>query len=391
MVRLAQVVAALDGLYDPEWAEPWDAVGLVCGDPDAEVRRVLFAVDPVAGTAEEAIRRDADLLVCHHPLLLRPVHGVAATTYKGRLLHQLVTAGVALFVAHTNADVARPGVSDALAHRLGLRAGPPLRRRATATDKLVTFVPATAVEAVVDALSAAGAGIIGDYRRCAWWTDGTGTFLAGENTSPAVGSPGAVTRVAEARVEMVLPRARRAAVLSALRAAHPYEEPAYDVIELADGAAEQGDQGLGLGRLGELSRPTTLREFARRAAAALPRTPAGLRVAGDLDATVRTVAVCGGAGDDLLAEASSAGAEVFLTADLRHHPAAEHLAGGGPALIDAGHWATEWPWLADAADRLRAALAGLSATVEVTVSSQVTDPWTAVAGDVAALPTEETA
>ena len=129
MPRLGDVVAVLDELYDPRWAESWDAIGLVCGDPDNEINRVLFAVDPVSAVVDEAILIGAELLVTHHPLFLRPVHGVAATTPKGQVVHRLLTAGIALHVVHTNADVARPGVSDALADVLGLRDLAPLDPR----------------------------------------------------------------------------------------------------------------------------------------------------------------------------------------------------------------------------------------------------------------------
>lgn len=371
--RLGDVVAALDQLYEPAWAEPWDAVGLVAGESEAVVGRVLFAIDPVAAVADEAVEIGADLLVTHHPLFLRPVHGVPATTAKGRLLHRLITAGVALFVAHTNADVASPGVSDALAATLGLHAVRPLDPHpADPLDKIVTFVPNEDVDRVLDALAAAGAGAIGDYSRCAWTAAGTGTFLPGPAARPAIGRPGRVERVPETRLEMVLPRLRRATVVAALRTAHPYEEPAYDVFELALPAGLRGH-----GRLGELPVPISLRGFVESAARCLPATASGVRATGDPERLVWTVAVSGGSGDDLIPAARRAGAHVLLAADLRHHPASEAAEEeGAPALVDAAHWATEWPWLRDAAERLRSALEATGTTVETAVSHRRTDPWT---------------
>jgi dinuclear metal center YbgI/SA1388 family protein len=365
---LREVLAVLDGLYDPRTAASWDAVGLVCGDPDAPVRRVLFAVDPVAAVAEEARVQGADLLVTHHPLFLRAVHGVPATTPKGRVVHRLLTGGCALLVAHTNADVARPGVSDALAAALGIPAGEPLAPDpGPALDKVVTFVPHAQATAVLDALAAAGAGAIGNYDRCAFTVEGTGTFrpLAGAN--PTIGQVGTVETVAETRLELVLPRARRAAVLAALRAAHPYEEPAFDVHELA---AEPSS--CGIGRICELPAAEPLSAFVERAVRGLPRTAGGVRVAGDPDRPVRRVAVCGGAGDSLFGAVRAADVDVYLTSDLRHHPASEAVENGGPALVDVAHWAGEWPWLQYAADALRAGV-----NVETNVSTLVTDPWTA--------------
>ncbi|WP_067485216.1 Nif3-like dinuclear metal center hexameric protein [Actinomadura hibisca] len=265
-MRLSHVIAALEALYPPAWAESWDAVGLVCGDPDQEVGRVLLAVDPVTAVVDEALEWGADLLITHHPLLLRPVNGVPATTPKGRLVHRLIRGGTALYTAHTNADVADPGVSDALARAVGVTG--PLRPLAPSPD---------------------------DPRR-------------------------------------------------------------------------------GLGRIGDLPEAVTLKEFTAQVAAGLPATAWGVRAAGDPDRMVRSVAVCGGSGDSLLETARTSGADVYLTADLRHHPASEYLERPGPALLDAAHWATEHPWLADAERALRAALPAAE-PLQTRVSTLVTDAW----------------
>ncbi|MGQ0623479.1 MAG: Nif3-like dinuclear metal center hexameric protein [Sporichthyaceae bacterium] len=371
---LAEVVAVIGRYYDPRWAQPWDAVGLVCGDPDAPVRKVLFAVDPVAAVVSEALAWGADLLVTHHPLFLRGVHGVPATTYKGRLVHRLITGGAALLVAHTNADCASGGVNDALTDALALPRGLPIEADpADPLDKLTTFVPHADAERLLDALAAAGAGAIGDYERCAFTTTGTGTFRPRPGARPAIGQVGAVETVGESRLELVLPRARRAAVVAALRAAHPYQEPAFDVIELA---ALQGARGIG--RICELAEPETLTAFVERVRCGLPATASGIRVAGDAQRLVRRVAVCGGAGDSLLGAVRAAQVDVYVTADLRHHPASEAMEAAGPALVDVAHWASEWPWLAHGAAALAAGLAacGYLDTVETRVSTVVTDPWT---------------
>jgi dinuclear metal center YbgI/SA1388 family protein len=363
--RLADVLELLEELYPAASAESWDAVGLVCGDPSAIVRRVLLAVDPVETVVDEVVDGGFDLLLTHHPLYLRGTTSVAATTPKGRVVHRLLSAGAALHVAHTNADVADPGVSDALAELFGLRDLRPLSPAAgQALDKLVVYVPVDEQEALLDVLAAAGAGQIGDYDRCAWSTTGTGTFRPLPGADPTLGEVGRIERVQEARLEVVLPRERRARVLRAMLDAHSYEEPAYDLLELA---AVPGSRGLG--RVGELPEPRPLGELTSRAAVVLPATAWGVRAAGDPSALVTTLAVCGGSGDSLLSAAARSGAQAYLTADLRHHPASERPE--GLALLDAAHWATEWPWLADAARRLTAAT-----TVETVVSTLVTDPWT---------------
>jgi len=183
---------------------------------------------------------------------------------------------------------------------------------------------------------------------------------------------GEVARVDETRVEMVFARVARSEVIEALQAAHPYEEPAFDVVELASWPGNEGT-----GRVGELSVPMTLRAFAALVGSTLPATAGGGRVAGDLDREVRRIAVCGGAGDAYLRQASTSGADVYVTADLRHHVVSEHLADGGCAVIDMPHWATEWPWLGHAAGRLRARLAERGTTVSTAVSTTPTDPWMA--------------
>lgn len=372
MVRLGDVIGVLEGWFDPGWAQPWDAVGLVCGDVDEPVQRVLLAVDAVPETVAEALDAGAQLLITHHPLLLTGVHGVPADAPKGALVHRMIRGGLAHYVAHTNADVADPGVSDALAEALGLNVLGPLEPEPDQPwDKLVVFVPSADAAGLLDALAQAGAGSIGAYERCAWMTEGTGTFRPLQGAHPAIGEIGRSEQVAETRVEMVCPPARRDAVLCALRAAHPYEEPAFDLLRTAPPPS-----GRGTGRIGELAAPMTLAEFARHTAAALPATKWGVRVAGDAQRPVRTVAVCGGSGGALAEAARSAGADVLVTADLRHHPALETVTergGSGMALLDAAHWATEAPWLDALAARLRQRL---GTTVETTVSRLVTDPWT---------------
>jgi dinuclear metal center YbgI/SA1388 family protein len=370
--RLADLIAILDGWYDPRWAEPWDAVGLVCGDPDEPVERLLLAVDPVPATVTEALATRSQLLLTHHPLLLTPVHGVPADDPKGALVHRLIRGGAAHFVAHTNADVADPGVSDALAERVGLADVSALEAQPDEPfDKLVGYVPAADAPALLDALAAAGAGAIGDYDRCAWSTDGVGTFRPLAGAHPTIGRVGEIEVVAETRVELVVPSHRRRAVVEALRAAHPYEEPAFDLLA---GVPIPGRRGTG--RIGELPESVPLRDFVARVAAALPGTAGGVRAAGEPDRPVRTVAVCGGSGGSLAEAARRAGADAFLTADLKHHPTVEAVSergDGAMALVDAAHWATEAPWLDAVAARLRETL---GTTVEVRVSRRVTDPWT---------------
>ncbi len=368
MPALSEVVDLIHGWYPPATADSWDAVGLVAGDPAAEVAKVMFAVDPTLEVAEEAVEWGADLLVVHHPLFLSAVHGVAATTPKGRTLHTLTQGGCALLTAHTNADQAVDGVSEALALALGLSDLTPIRPApGPAFDKVVTFVPHEHAEPMRAALAASGAGAIGDYDSCTFSTPGEGRFRPLDGATPVIGSVGELEVVPETRVESVLPRSRRAAVVRALLAAHPYEEPAFDLIELAD----PGTSDTGTGRIGTVPE-MSLADFAAQVAAALPSTAHGVRVAGDPDRVVRRVAVCGGAGDFLLDDLSTADVDAYVTSDLRHHRAGEFVEQRGPALVDVAHWAAEWTWLPVVEAKLRAAMGD---TVGTRVSTRCTDPW----------------
>ena len=366
-VRLADVIEVLDGAYPPRLAQSWDSVGLVCGDPDDVLESVTVAVDATPAVVDEV--PEAGLLLAHHPLLLRGVDTVAASTPKGALVHRLIRTGRSLFTAHTNADSASPGVSDALADALGLTVDAVLEPLTTEgdLDKWVIYVPRENAEAVRESVFAAGAGHIGDYSHCSWSVSGIGQFLPHEGASPAVGSVGSVERVAEDRFEVVAPARARGAVLAAMRAAHPYEEPAFDIFALVP---PPGDAGLG--RIGTLAQPEPLRRFVSRVDAALPRTSWGVRAAGDPEMLVSRVAVCGGAGDSLLAAADRADVQAYVTADLRHHPADEHRRASNVALIDVAHWASEFPWCEQAAETLRCRF---EAALPVRVCTIRTDPW----------------
>jgi dinuclear metal center YbgI/SA1388 family protein len=366
-IRLGAVIEALDAAYPPGLAQSWDSVGLVCGDPDDAVSSVTIAVDATAAVVDTI--PDGGLLLAHHPLLLRGVDTVAADTPKGALIHRLIRSGRSLFTAHTNADSASPGVSDALAHALGLTVEAVLEPTPAQQelDKWVIFVPPENADALRAAIFAAGAGQIGDYSHCGWSVTGTGQFLPEDGATPAIGSVGAVERVVEDRIEVVASIRVRHQVLAAMRAAHPYEEPAFDVVAL-----EPLPSDVGLGRIGSLLQSEPLSTFVSRVEAALPSTSWGVRAAGDADATVSRVAVCGGAGDSLLGAAAAADVQAYVTADLRHHPADEHRRASDVALIDVAHWASEFPWCEQAADVLRSAF---GAALSIDVCRIRTDPW----------------
>jgi dinuclear metal center YbgI/SA1388 family protein len=267
---LGQLMLAVEELWPESLAEEWDEVGLVAGHPSAEVTRVMFAVDPTLEVIDEAIEWGAELLIAHHPLLLKGVTTVAANTAKGRAVHRLIESGTALLTVHTNGDSAVGGVSDVLADALGL-----------------------------------------------------------ENVAP--------------------------------------------LTPAANGLPEEG-----IGRVGDLAEAMTLGDFAARVYGILPSVAGGVRVSGDKDGLVRRIAVCGGAGDSLFDEVRASSADLFVTADLRHHPASEAreaAVNGRPYLIDVSHFASEWLWLPAAADALGNVLADQGLDVEIRVSTTNSDPW----------------
>lgn len=273
MWTVADVMDVMEARYPRHLQESWDKNGLIVGDPNQKVERVLLAVDPVAETAAQACD-GYDMLITHHPLYLRGTSFVSRLDYKGRIVHDLIKSDVALLNAHTSADAATRGVSWALAEALGINGEP------------------------------------------------------------------------------------------------------FDVID-----EDEAGNSRGLGRIGTLPHPVTLEEFAGRVERALPEGPHGIFVGApageDLSMMVETVAVSGGAGDSFLSRVAELGADVYVTADLRHHPASEHLEQGGPALICGSHWATEWLWLPHLANDLEEAAKRAGVNVEVDVSRFVTEPWLA--------------
>lgn len=371
MPLLRDVVAVLDTLYPPHWADDWDAVGTVAGDPNDAVESILFAVDPVLDVVDEAIAGKFDLIVTHHPLLLKGVHSVAATTTKGRVVHRLISHGIALHTCHTNADSPQFGVSESLALALGLSEIRPLDSDSDpGPDKWIVFVPAADADRVARSMHDAGAGHLGDYDRAQFQSSGTGSFRPLEGASPAIGSVGDVEFVPEIRIEMVGSADAREKIRAALLQTHPYEEVAYDVLRTEPTPTVRGS-----GRIGRLAEPIALGEFADRVRAALPRHHGATRIAGDLTRPVQAVGLCGGSGDFLLPAAQRAGADVYVTSDLRHHPVSEHFEQPDACpVIDVPHWAAEWTWLPVVAAQIDERLSG---TVKTHVSTLVTDPWSA--------------
>jgi dinuclear metal center YbgI/SA1388 family protein len=358
-------------LYPPGRAASWDHVGLQVGDPAWPVERVLVCLDVTGRVIAEAADGPPTLVLAHHPLLFQPLESLTPATASGRTALEAATVRVAVAAAHTNLDVARDGAgtSDPVARVLDLQDTAPLtsETREGRRLKLVTFVPPEALDGVLNAVAAAGAGRIGDYERCSFRVRGTGTFTPRPGADPYSGTVGHPAEEDEWRLEVELPRAQAGPVVAALVAAHPYEEVAYDLVPLVDGA----DHGFGL--VGALPQPLPLRAVAARIRDDLPAPH--LRYAGEPDRLVRRVAVVGGAGDSLIGAALAAGVDVYVTGDLRHHVTLDARE-KGLALVDAGHHATEAAALPTWIERLRAEASRRQRSASVVASRVDTVPWT---------------
>ena len=334
-VTVRDVWRALDEHFPFAHRADGDNVGILLGDPGASVRSALIALDATPAVLSALRRRPADLLVTHHPVVHRPLSSIRPDLAPSAAAYALLRMGVAVVSAHTNADVAPRGVSHAMARRLGLRRIRPLIPGEPSSDacKVTVFAPPSHADAILAAAAEAGGARIGEYARCSFRIEGTGTFLPRSGTDPHLGKPGREERVREVRLETVVAGNLLPAVLRAVRATHPYEEPAIDVVPLR-GAALGG----GVGAVGDLPAPESLERTLERIRQALRAR--WVRVAGPARGTVRRVAVVGGSGGEFAGAAREAGADLYVTGDVKYHQALEASASGMP-VADVGHAAGE--------------------------------------------------
>ena len=345
MTTVADILAAVDRLAPFRLAEEWDTVGLLLGDADAKVRRVLVSLDVTEAVCEEAERTKAECLLAHHPFFLKALPRVTAETREGRLALRLAEGGRAVIAAHTNLDAAAGGLNDLLAERAGLTDLEPLRAEpGPPRYKVVVFVPEADLEAVRRAAFEAGAGRIGAYAECSFASPGEGTFFAGKGTHPAAGRRGKRSAVAEHRLEMVAEESHLGAVTAAIGRAHSYETPAIDVYPLK---AMPGEAGLG--RIGRLKKAKTLARFADEVKRALGLK--ATRVAGESGRKIRRVAVCTGSGSGLVEAIRAAQCDAYLVGELKYHEA-QALAAEGIGVVLGGHYETERVPLEDWTPRL---------------------------------------
>lgn len=342
-----------------------DNPGLQVGSPEAPVKGIFVCLDVTETVIREARLRRADLIVSHHPLLFRSIRSVDLRDRTARCIDQLLRSRINLFSAHTNLDFTRGGTSFALADRLGLRNVDFLLKSYRLKNKVVTFVPASHLGRVAEAMGKAGAGRIGNYESCSFRTEGVGTFKGNAESQPAIGKRQQLEHVQEVRLEMIVDHARLNEVVTDMLKAHPYEEPAYDIYPLENVSADYG-----MGILGELTSPMSVPQFIRHVRRSL--NTGVLRFHRGPSARIRRVAACGGSGSELTADAIRRGADAFVTADVKYH--GFHDAVGRIMLIDAGHYETEQPVLEALARKLKNELVRLGARTPVHVARTSTNP-----------------
>jgi dinuclear metal center YbgI/SA1388 family protein len=365
--KVSDILGIINKIAPPALAENWDNVGLQVGDPAKEVQRIMVALDPGPQAVDAALESSCQLLLTHHPLIFKPLKRISTNDETGRVIHRAISGGLSIISAHTNYDSAGSGVNDLLAAALGVTGCRPLKVvLQEELLKLVVFVPLSHQEQLMEALLPFS-GMSANYADCSFRVSGQGTFRPLSGAAPFIGTVGERESVEESRFEILVRKPELQPALKALRKAHPYEEPAFDIIPLLnEGECE------GLGRIGTLETPVPLKEFAAAVKERLGL--ASLRVVGDAEQRISRVALCGGSGSSLLRDAAREGADLFVTGDIKYHDAREAQA-LGIALLDAGHFATERLMIQGLSVRLEGECAKRRFEVEVLRCAAELDPF----------------
>lgn len=362
---IKEIVGFLNSWAPPGIAWERDNVGLQAGSLSSEVSGILLSLDCTLAVLQEAVKRKCNLVISHHPLLFNPVKKIDSDSDDtSKILTFSLKHDITLLAYHTNLDFTTGGVNHVLAARLGLQNLKFLQPSTAKQYKLVTFVPQENLSALQQALFNAGAGVIGDYSECSFTTEGTGTFFGSENTNPAAGKKGVRESVSEKRLEVLLNSSNLNRVTKALYTAHPYEEPAFDIYPLQNGPVDTG-----FGVIGSLPNPVIEDYFIEIVA---EKINPFLSYTTGKNQPIKTVAVCGGSGSELLQSAIQQGADCFITADIRYH--AYHDAAGKILLINAGHYETEAPILDEVQKRLQNFISQAAAHLPVMVCGVSTNP-----------------
>jgi dinuclear metal center YbgI/SA1388 family protein len=359
------IVRDLKKIFD-EWAPKeiaWekDNVGLQVGSYDKPVQKILVALDPSDEIINEAIKKNVDLIITHHPLIFEPLRSIITENQQSKLIYQLIESGISLFCIHTNLDFITDGVSFALAKKLELQNISLLKKSTDLFRKISVFIPSDYVEKVTEAMALKGAGVIGNYEYCSFRTPGTGTFKGNKGSQPFIGAPGEFEKVDEIRLEMIVPFWKVQDVISGIRTSHPYEEPAFDIFPL------QNDSSLfGAGAIGEFEEPLTIKKFFQHVKDKLDTKY--LKFSQGYQEKIKSVAVCGGAGANLLPTAIMAKADAFITSDISYHSFQDSK--NKIFLVDAGHYETESPIVESISKYLQNKFAALRENIQVKITTE---------------------
>ena len=371
MVKCQVVMDAMERIAPRSLAEEWDNPGLLIGSPAQDIHRILVCLDMSETVLAQAIAADCDMIVAHHPLFFKPLRNLRTDLFPGRMLPEIFAHHIALYAAYTNLDIAAGGVNDVLAARIGLQALEPFAiTYREELLKLAVYVPKDYAERVRDAITQAGAGYIGRYSACTFRTAGKGTFRPEAGTHPFLGKEGELAEVDEVRIETILPAKLQRPVVRAMLKAHPYEEAAYDLYPLKnEGKVES------LGRIGFLPEAVSVEAFAHQVCAGLRANHVRLVQAGTR--MVRKVALCSGSGAEFIGKAAFMGADAYVTGDVKYHDA-QQAVNLGMHVIDAGHFATEYPIVPVLAERLCQLLAKTKGAVDIVMDKDSHDFFTVV-------------
>jgi dinuclear metal center YbgI/SA1388 family protein len=352
---VADFCKAIETIAPAGLAQSWDNVGLIAGDGDATVRRALLCIDLTPPVVDEAISEKADVILAYHPPIFRPITRLrAGSSDTDAAVFRCIRHGIAIYAVHTALDAADGGTNDLIASLCGIKHTDPIEHvdePATSECKMVVFVPEGDLDKVAEAMFAAGAGHIGEYSHCSYRTAGQGTFLAGENTRPTIGERGRLEYVDEIRLETIVPMESLPAVVGAMRKAHSYEEPAFDIYPLKPRPVR------GIGRIGRLPRPTALSSLARKLKRAVKATC--VQIVGPPDRTIERAIIVVGAAGSLPFRLPLSAQDVIITGEIRHHDALA-VRRHDCTAIALGHWASERPVLPRLVNRLPPLLEGVT-------------------------------
>ncbi|MCK5103904.1 MAG: Nif3-like dinuclear metal center hexameric protein [Cyclobacteriaceae bacterium] len=332
MIKIKDIIQYLESFAPPAYQEEYDNSGLITGNQQREMKGALITLDCIEEVVDEAIQKKCNLIIAHHPILFRGLKKLTGSNYIERTVIKAIKNDIAIYAIHTNLDNISKGVNKKIADKLGLSDTKILRPKSDTLTKLTTFIPKENTENVMSKLHEAGAGMIGNYKSCSFRIEGTGTFLPVENANPTIGELGQLEKVNENRIELIFPTYIKTKILNTLFKAHPYEEVAYYLHDLANNNNEVGS-----GMIGELPKSIKSSEFLDHIKSNL--SVKVIRHTSFVKEFIKKVALCGGSGSFLLRDAIAQGADIFISGDFKYHEFFD--ADNRIIIADVGHYESE--------------------------------------------------